>query len=97
MYFMSYKAEKHESLYHSKLNTQDFHWIVGSPPESQRNLKAKTRYRQEDQPCSILQIDDQSFEVSFTEPQWAITPGQSVVLYQDDICLGGGIINKRYN
>ena len=91
------QGREHESLLHNKLMTQDFHWISGHAPSKQNNLKAKTRYRQEDQACSLRKIDNYSYEISFEEPQWAITPGQSVVLYQDDICLGGGIINQRYN
>ena len=91
------QGREHQSLYHSKLSTENFHWITKQPPEIQTNLKAKIRYRQDDQPCSFQQINNQNFEISFVDPQWAITPGQSVVLYQDDICLGGGIISKRYN
>ena len=84
------------SLYHSKLLTQEFHWIAGKPSTSLDNLKAKTRYRQSDQSCSIQQSSDNRYEITFTEPQWAITPGQSVVLYQDDKCLGGAIIEERF-
>ncbi|MDH3610079.1 MAG: tRNA 2-thiouridine(34) synthase MnmA, partial [Gammaproteobacteria bacterium] len=90
------QGREHDSLYHSKLLTQDFHWIAGKPPSSLDNLKAKTRYRQSDQDCSIDLVNDKSYEVTFAEPQWAITPGQSVVLYQDDKCLGGAIIEKRF-
>lgn len=89
------QGREHESLYHSKLVTQNFHWIEGKPPTSLSGLKAKIRYRQSDQDCSILSITDRSYEVSFVKPQWAITPGQSVVLYQDDKCLGGAIIEER--
>ena len=52
---------------------------------------AKTRYRQPDQACTV-QAADNGFRVDFDTPQRAITPGQSAVLYQDDLCLGGGII-----
>ncbi len=90
------QGREHDSLYHSKLLTQDFHWIAGKPPSSLDNLKAKTRYRQSDQDCSIDLVNDKSYEVTFAEPQWAITPGQSIVLYQDDKCLGGAIIEKRF-
>ena len=72
------QGREHESLYHSKLVTQNFHWIEGKPPTSLSNLKAKIRYRQSDQDCSIISITDRSYEVSFIKPQWAITPGQSV-------------------
>ncbi|QMU60913.1 MAG: tRNA 2-thiouridine(34) synthase MnmA [Gammaproteobacteria bacterium] len=96
-YLYVVQGREHKSLYHSKLLTQEFHWIAGKPPASLDNLKAKTRYRQSDQACSIQQASDTGYEITFTEPQWAITPGQSVVLYQDDNCLGGAIIEKRFN
>ena len=91
------QGREHSSLYHSKLNTQDFHWIAGKAPQSFTHLKAKTRYRQDDQSCILKLLIGNSYEIIFEEPQWAVTPGQSVVIYQDDICLGGGIIKERYN
>ena len=53
---------------------------------------AKTRYRQADAPCVIERIDAAACDLRFAEPQWAVTPGQSVVLYEGEVCLGGGII-----
>jgi tRNA-specific 2-thiouridylase len=53
---------------------------------------AKTRYRQPDAPCAISRLDREGFEVEFAAPQWAVTPGQSVVVYESKVCLGGGII-----
>jgi tRNA-specific 2-thiouridylase len=53
---------------------------------------AKTRYRQADAGCQIVHCDAQSLQLQFDTPQWAVTPGQSVVLYQGEVCLGGGII-----
>jgi len=50
---------------------------------------------QADQPCVINAITDTNYEISFVNPQWAVTPGQSVVFYQQDTCLGGGIIEAR--
>ena len=91
------QGRNHESLFHTKLATQNFHWIADQSSLLEQNLKAKTRYRQSDQSCTIEKINNERYEVAFDEPQWAITPGQSVVLYQDDICLGGGIIYERYN
>ncbi|MGH1537248.1 MAG: tRNA 2-thiouridine(34) synthase MnmA [Gammaproteobacteria bacterium] len=90
------QGREHESLYHSKLTTQVFHWIAGTAPNDVNNLSAKTRYRQDDQACTIRSISDHYYEIAFNEPQWAITPGQSVVLYQNDTCLGGAIIEERY-
>ena len=54
-------------------------------------LTAKVRYRQPDQSC-VLESTPEGYRIVFEEPQRAVTPGQSVVLYQDDICLGGGVI-----
>jgi len=86
----------HPMLYAHKLTVQQNHWVQGtSPCHNQRfQCTAKTRYRQPDQRCEIqaLPSDSQRYQVTFEEPQRAITPGQSVVFYQDDICLGGGII-----
>ena len=56
-------------------------------------MTVKTRYRQKDGPCRIGSITPDSFELLFDEPQWAATPGQSAVLYQGDVCLGGGFID----
>jgi tRNA-specific 2-thiouridylase len=53
---------------------------------------AKTRYRQPDAPCEIESVDAVRCEIAFAAPQWAVTPGQSVVLYESRVCLGGGII-----
>ena len=57
---------------------------------------AKTRYRQPDQACTVFAIDEQGLEVKvvFDEPQRAVTPGQSAVLYIDEVCLGGGVIES---
>ncbi|OGT57477.1 MAG: tRNA 2-thiouridine(34) synthase MnmA [Gammaproteobacteria bacterium RIFCSPHIGHO2_12_FULL_43_28] len=68
------------------------HWINGAPPQGIA-LAAKTRYRQSDQACRIESLSGTSCLVQFNEPQRAVTPGQSVVFYQGDICLGGGIID----
>lgn len=89
------QGREHESLYHSKLLAQDFHWIAGKAPDNLDNLKAKTRYRQSDQACSMNLVNN-TYEVLFAEPQWAITPGQSIVVYQDKQCLGGAIIEQRF-
>ena len=55
----------------------------------------KTRYRQQDIPCTIIPVDDETIKVIFDEPQIAVTPGQSAVFYNGEICLGGGIIEER--
>ena len=69
------------------------HWI-NTVPELPFAANAKTRYRQADQACLLKKINANEYEVTFTEPQRAITPGQSIVFYQGDVCLGGGIIDR---
>lgn len=68
-------------------------WIDGAPPAREFRCVAKTRYRQPDQTC-LVRINGESCEVEFDEPQRAVTPGQSVVFYDGDICLGGGVIER---
>jgi tRNA-uridine 2-sulfurtransferase len=67
---------------------------VGSAPRVGRRLSAKTRYRQADARCAVRAADEQRLELQFDEPQWAVTPGQSAVLYDGDVCLGGAIIEE---
>ena len=55
-------------------------------------LAAKTRYRQSDAACLVTAVDGNRFELEFDEPQWAVTPGQSAVLYREEASLGGGVI-----
>ncbi|HEU0307432.1 MAG TPA: tRNA 2-thiouridine(34) synthase MnmA, partial [Lysobacter sp.] len=68
------------------------HWIADAPPASRFPCHAQTRYRQPDQACEVTVNDDGTLEVHFSEPQRAVTPGQSLVLYDGDICLGGAVI-----
>jgi tRNA-specific 2-thiouridylase len=82
---------EHPALYQSVLMVSQLHWI-NNAPESSKQLFAKTRYRQADQACRIEMTSLTHGRVHFDLPQRAITPGQSIVFYQDDICLGGGII-----
>ncbi|WP_251365423.1 tRNA 2-thiouridine(34) synthase MnmA [Polynucleobacter sp. MWH-P3-07-1] len=90
-----YVAQGHEHpwLLTNALSAMDASWIAGSPP-APGNFSAKTRYRQTDSACEIQAGPSgvQSFQLQFPEPQWAVTPGQSAVLYDGEICLGGGII-----
>ncbi len=81
----------HPQLLQSYLRCHDVHWVAGHPPKFPVHCAAKTRYRQTEANCIVRETQD-GCEVEFTEPQWAITPGQSVVFYQADICLGGGVI-----
>ena len=68
-------------------------WVAGEPPEA-RDMFAKTRYRQADVACRVAPDGMSQFALAFTDPQWAVTPGQSAVLYDGDVCLGGGIIDS---
>ncbi|TAK76086.1 MAG: tRNA 2-thiouridine(34) synthase MnmA [Gammaproteobacteria bacterium] len=85
------QGDQHHALFKSSLIATNVHWI-NHPPTLPLKAAAKTRYRQPDQPCVIEQLTPDRYQVTFTEPQRAITPGQSVVFYHDEICLGGGII-----
>lgn len=82
----------HPLLLANSLCCNQIHWIAGDAPAEEFNCTAKTRYRQTDQQCTVVRVDADNYEVKFAAPQWAVTPGQSVVFYYDEICLGGGII-----
>jgi tRNA-specific 2-thiouridylase len=81
----------HPLLMKKALSASDASWVAGAPPEK-KNATAKTRYRQPDAPCSLERVVESEIRVGFEAPQWAVTPGQSVVLYEGEACLGGGII-----
>lgn len=72
-------------------------WISGHAPEAGSKLGVKTRYRQADCPATLALVDGEQFAVKFDEPQWAVTPGQSAVLYDGEVCLGGGFIEGLSN
>jgi len=88
------QGEDHPLLHGTELEASQLTWIAGQPPEAGQRLGAKTRYRQPDQACQIAEIDPSGdrMKLQFDNPQRALTPGQSVVLYAGDRCLGGGII-----
>lgn len=83
----------HEWLYSQKLTAEQLSWVAGEAPALPCRAKAKVRYRQPDQDCEIHAGENGMVEVVFDQKQRAVTPGQSVVFYQGDVCLGGGIIN----
>ncbi|MCY4425453.1 MAG: tRNA 2-thiouridine(34) synthase MnmA [Halieaceae bacterium] len=87
------QGNQHAALYKSSLLTSVIHWVSGSEPELPLLCAAKIRYRQPDQACT-LHRDGQAYRVDFETPQRAITPGQSVVLYLGEVCLGGGVIEQ---
>ena len=71
-------------------------WVAGESPEVGTVLTAKTRYRQTDQVCTVVDSNEERFTVEFAEPQRAVTPGQALVLYSDRACLGGGTIEATW-
>jgi tRNA-uridine 2-sulfurtransferase len=86
------QGDDHPSLYKTALTATDLSWVNGAPPSLPYLCKAKVRYRQPEQPCYIESIENDRAHIRFLEPQRAITPRQSIVFYQGDVCLGGGII-----
>lgn len=88
------QGHDHDALLKDRLTAIDLNWISGSPPHCNWVYGAKTRYRQRDAPCTIARVDANSCDIEFAEPQWAVTPGQSAVIYESRACLGGGIIKE---
>jgi len=83
----------HPWLYQQELQAEQASWIAGKAP-ALGQYQAKLRYRQRDTACQLVSTsNNEGFDLSFTEPQWAVTPGQSAVLYDGPVCLGGGIIS----
>ena len=74
------------------LRSEPAHWIAGRAPAEHFRCTAQTRYRQPDEGCEVDVLDDGSLSVRFDRPQRAVTPGQSLVLYDGDACLGGAVI-----
>jgi tRNA-specific 2-thiouridylase len=86
------QGHDHPALYSRALQAGELHWIRGNPPELPFRCEAKIRYRQPRQACEVLAREGGCL-VRFDAPQWAAAPGQSVVFYAGDECLGGGIID----
>jgi tRNA-specific 2-thiouridylase len=85
------QGHDHPLLLSPALVADDLSWIAGHAPTGGM-AAAKTRYRQADAPCSVGFDAAGRLALRFTDPQWAVTPGQSAVLYDGDVCLGGGVI-----
>jgi tRNA-specific 2-thiouridylase len=89
------QGHDHPALRANALAAADWSWTTGAPPAFGVALGGKTRYRQADAACRLEPSPEAGVGiVRFDQPQWAITPGQSVVLYEGDVCLGGGIIER---
>ncbi|ANN67717.1 tRNA 2-thiouridine(34) synthase MnmA [Bordetella bronchialis] len=88
------QGHDHPWLLSDSLQAQDASWVAGHPP-ADGSYAAKTRYRQSDAGCVLHAARDGVFRLDFDQAQWAVTPGQSAVLYDGDICLGGGIIASQ--
>ncbi len=86
------QGHNHPALFRPTLKATDLTWISGQQPHCNWVYAAKTRYRQVDAPCAISRIESGICHVEFAQEQWAVTPGQSVVVYESKVCLGGGII-----
>jgi len=91
------QGHDHPALLAPRLSALDSHWIGGTAPLLDHSYAAKTRYRQTDAPCRITALDGNRCAFAFDEPQWAVTPGQSVVVYDGEVCLGGAIIEQGLN
>jgi len=88
------QGHDHPLLLSTALEAGQVNWISGNPPRTPFDCTAKTRYRQSDQVCRITEISDGGCTVTFEQPQRAVTPGQSVVFYDGEVCLGGGVIEQ---
>ncbi|HJV10495.1 MAG TPA: tRNA 2-thiouridine(34) synthase MnmA [Burkholderiales bacterium] len=86
------QGHDHPLLMKKTLTASDAAWVAGEPPAAPSAHTAKTRYRQADAPCTLTKVLESEIRVDFGAPQWAVTPGQSVVLYDNEVCLGGGVI-----
>ncbi len=83
---------QHPALFAQGLTADHPHWIGDTPPAFPLRCSAKIRYRQADQPCTITELDSDRLRIDFDEAQRAVSPGQSVVFYREEECLGGSII-----
>jgi tRNA-uridine 2-sulfurtransferase len=91
------QGTNHPLLFTQNLSAQQAHWINEKPAVEQSfRCMAKNRYRQDDQACVVNVLTTGDLNVIFDAPQRAITPGQSVVFYQQDLCLGGAVISATW-
>lgn len=84
----------HDALYSDGLIASEVNWVNGVPEETAFSCTAKFRYRQEDSDVKVRRLANGDIQVDFSKEERAVTPGQAVVLYKDDVCLGGGTIDQ---
>ena len=91
------KGRDNPALYSKELICANVNWIAGKEPSTLllAGVKAKIRYRQKDQESEILTTQEGVYQVKFKKPQWAVAPGQSIVFYDGEECLGGGVITEQ--
>lgn len=89
------QGHEHPRLMSAGLIAQQLDWVSREPLTQPMRCVVKTRYRQEDIPCTVTPLGDDKISVRFDNPVAAVTPGQSAVFYQDEVCLGGGVIEAR--
>ncbi|AWH87152.1 tRNA 2-thiouridine(34) synthase MnmA [Limnobaculum parvum] len=89
------QGHEHPSLFSTGLIAQQLHWVDRHEITDTFHCTVKTRYRQQDIPCTVIPHGPDRIEVRFDEPVAAVTPGQSAVFYQNEVCLGGGVIEER--
>jgi tRNA-specific 2-thiouridylase len=90
------QGHDHPLLMSRGLEALEASWIAGLPPAAPSRHAAMTRYRQAAAACMLLRAEGGALSVEFDAPQWAVTPGQSVVLYDAEVCLGGAIISRSH-
>jgi tRNA-specific 2-thiouridylase len=86
------QGHDHPLLLRRELSAQDASWVAGGAPAGGATHSGKTRYRQADSACFVTRSEEGALALEFARPQWAVTPGQSVVLYDGTVCLGGAVI-----
>lgn len=91
------QGDNHPALFTQCLKADQISWVADEPPSKwPYRCQAKVRYRQTDQPCTIIGEENGVLEVHFDEPLRAVTPGQSIVFYQGEVCLGGAVIHNSW-
>jgi len=90
------QGHDHPAMHTQTVVAQGMDWVSGHAPKLGSKLTAKTRYRQQDQACTVTKLEGDSIEVEFDQPQRAVTPGQALVFYHGRHCLGGATIHQSW-